>query len=249
LHSCAIQAGTGNVVCWPARSQMTPPDDVNGVSGTATAIAAGNVHDCAIQAGTGNVVCWGYDVDGQATPPDDVNGVSGTATDIAAGDRHSCAIQAGTGNVVCWGYDVEGQATPPASVDGTSGTASAIAAGLYHSLAIKLAIQPPTIGDFDGDEIEDTLDNCSVSANRAQDDTDGDDCGNLCDADYDNDGTVGFGDFGIFMQCYNSNSELCDHTEPVGGGPAGFADFGFFVGAFGNTPGPSGTTAGTTACP
>jgi hypothetical protein len=35
--------------------------------------------------------------------------------------------------------------------------------------------------------------------NWGQDDTDGDDCGNLCDADYNNDGIVGFPDFGIFL--------------------------------------------------
>ncbi|MCH8082929.1 MAG: hypothetical protein IH885_01715, partial [Myxococcales bacterium] len=78
-HNCAIQAGTGFVVCWglDGDGQATPPDAVNGVSGTATDIAAGGGHSCAIQAGTGNVVCWGDDTYGQATPPDAVNGVSG----------------------------------------------------------------------------------------------------------------------------------------------------------------------------
>jgi hypothetical protein len=43
--SCAIQAGSGNVVCWgyDGVGQATPPDAVNGVSGTATAIAAGAI--------------------------------------------------------------------------------------------------------------------------------------------------------------------------------------------------------------
>jgi hypothetical protein len=144
-HSCAIRAGTGNVVCWGSdysqapggtnfySGQATPPDAVNGVSGTATHIAAGSNHSCAIQAGTGNVVCWGRNLAGVSTPPDTVNGVSGTATHIAAGSSHNCAIQAGTGNVVCWGYDHHGQATPPDFV----GTAAGIAAGSYHSCAIK----------------------------------------------------------------------------------------------------------------
>jgi hypothetical protein len=99
-HSCAIQAGTGNVVCWGDDSygQATPPDSVNGISGTATAIAADGDHSCAIQAGTDDVVCWGWDYGargdyyGQATPPDAVNGVSGAATDIAAGGIHTLAI-------------------------------------------------------------------------------------------------------------------------------------------------------------
>jgi alpha-tubulin suppressor-like RCC1 family protein len=147
-HSCAIQAGTGNVVCWgrnythdngkfPYSGQATPPDAVNGVSGTATDIAAGGRHSCAIQAGTGNVVCWGWDYSGQAAPPDSVNGVLGGATDITARSEHSCAIQASTGNVVCWGSDQYGQATPPEAVNGGSGTASDISAGYRHSCAIQ----------------------------------------------------------------------------------------------------------------
>ena len=67
--------------------QATPPDAVNGVSVTATDIAAGVTHSCAIQAGTGDVVCWGYDYYGQATPPSGV-----TATDIAAGFHHTLAV-------------------------------------------------------------------------------------------------------------------------------------------------------------
>ncbi len=49
-HNCAIQAGTGDVVCWGRNvyGEATPPDDVNGVLGTATDIAAGSVHNLAI---------------------------------------------------------------------------------------------------------------------------------------------------------------------------------------------------------
>jgi len=50
-HSCAIQAGSGAVVCWgPGGSgQATPPPpSVDGSAGTATAIAAGHVHTLAI---------------------------------------------------------------------------------------------------------------------------------------------------------------------------------------------------------
>jgi hypothetical protein len=94
-----VAASTGAVVGWGSddNGQATPPDAVNGVSGTATAIAAGHEHSCAIQAASGNVVCWGDDWAGQAMPPDAVNGVSGTATDITVSWQHSCAIQAGTG--------------------------------------------------------------------------------------------------------------------------------------------------------
>jgi len=150
-HSCAIQAGTGRVVCWGSnydvsniyQGQATPPAAVDGKLGTASAITAGGYHSCAIQAGTGHVVCWGNNSGGQATPPPSVDGTAGTATAIAAGYSHSCAVQEGTAKVVCWGYNDEGQTTPPASVDGTAGTATAISAGGLHTLAIA-APEPAT---------------------------------------------------------------------------------------------------------
>jgi hypothetical protein len=122
---------------------------------------------------------------------------------------------------------------------------------LFLSIMLVLALwgTPAFANSWDMDGVEDAVDNCSDAANAAQDDTDGDDCGNLCDADYDNDGVVGFGDFGFFTSCFGTTNELCQHVEPIGGRVVGFADFGFFTANFGRSPGPSGTTAGTTACP
>jgi hypothetical protein len=111
------------------------------------------------------------------------------------------------------------------------------------------ALAGPDLGpDTDGDTIADSVDNCSDVFNTAQDDTDGDDCGNLCDADYDDDGVVNFIDFSAFSFAFGSNDLEKDHTDPVVG-PISFLDFSFFSNAFGSTPGPSGTTTGTTACP
>lgn len=107
----------------------------------------------------------------------------------------------------------------------------------------------PAFADLDGDGVEDNLDNCSERVNPMQDDTDADDCGNLCDADYDQSGVTGFPDFGIFTRCFGTNDPLCDHTEPVGNGLIGFSDFGAFSAMFGTVPGPSGPTTGTVACP
>jgi len=106
--------------------------------------------------------------------------------------------------------------------------------------------------DVDGDGVPDNLDNCSIKPNPAQDDTDGDYCGNLCDADYNQDGRVGIGDFGKCLAPFFGlpNSELCQHVEPISDANiVNIADFGYFASAFGGTPGPSGTTAGTVACP
>jgi hypothetical protein len=104
--------------------------------------------------------------------------------------------------------------------------------------------------DFDGDGVEDAFDNCSEAVNFAQDDTDGDDCGNVCDADYNDDGVVGHPDVFEYAPVFatSGNEEKC-HVEPIPGCIVGLPDFGFLIAAFGKIPGPSGTTAGTTACP
>ncbi len=104
--------------------------------------------------------------------------------------------------------------------------------------------------DFDADGVGDLIDNCSTAPNPLQDDTDLDDCGNLCDADYNQTGTVDFGDFGEFTGTgFASTNPLYQHNEPIGGRQVNFGDFGFFTANFATTPGPSGTTAGTAACP
>jgi hypothetical protein len=121
---------------------------------------------------------------------------------------------------------------------------------LAATLALLLWGMPAMAGpppDSDGDGVSDWLDNCSDVDNSAQDDTDGDDCGNVCDADYDGSGLVNFLDFSGFSAAFGTNDLQKDHTEPVSG-PISFLDFTFFSNAFGSVPGPSGLTAGTTAC-
>ena len=103
--------------------------------------------------------------------------------------------------------------------------------------------------DSDLDGVADALDNCSEKANPGQDDTDGDFCGNLCDADYDNSGTVGFGDFGEFSAVFSTQDEEKCHVEPIPGCTVGWLDYGYYASRYGYSPGPSGTTPGTIACP
>ena len=108
---------------------------------------------------------------------------------------------------------------------------------------------PALAGDFDGDGVEDEFDNCSERANPTQDDTDCDTFGNLCDADYDNSGIANFANFGEFVLAFGTTDEEKVHRDPVSGKTVGHLDYGFWVTAFGSVPGPSGTTAGTVACP
>jgi len=103
--------------------------------------------------------------------------------------------------------------------------------------------------DIDGDGIGDAIDNCSEAVNAAQDDTDADFCGNLCDADYDQAGDIGIADFNSFRAAFLTVSELHKGVEPVPGQSVGIADFNFFRSVFLGVPGPSGTTPGTVACP
>ncbi len=102
---------------------------------------------------------------------------------------------------------------------------------------------------YDGDGVGCAIDNCWEDFNTGQDDTDLDGCGNICDADYDQSGIVGFPDFGQFVAAFGSTDEEKCHNEPIPGCTVGFPDFGSFVSMFGSIPGPSGPTAGTTACP
>jgi hypothetical protein len=103
--------------------------------------------------------------------------------------------------------------------------------------------------DCDVDGISYALDNCQGAYNTGQDDIDGDDCGNLCDCDYDQSGTCGFSDFLQFAGAFGTTDEEKCHVETIAGCTVGFADFLFMAANFGKVPGPSGSTAGTTACP
>ena len=121
---------------------------------------------------------------------------------------------------------------------------------LLWGTAPALAGPPP---DVDNDGIADTEDNCidpDAGANPTQDDTDGDKCGNICDADYDQSGgLVDFTDLFDFLDAFSTTDALHDHTEPIGTTPIGFASLFLMLDMFGSVPGPSGTTPGTTLCP
>ena len=123
------------------------------------------------------------------------------------------------------------------------------------ALALLLWGMPALAGpqtDTDLDGVVDNSDNCSDDANPDQDDTDGDDCGNVCDTDYNQNGATTFADFGQLSVNYGSTGHpLQQHVEAIDPGrTVRFADFGVFSASYGTgPPGPSGTTAGTTACP
>jgi hypothetical protein len=144
-------------------------------------------------------------------------------------------------------FEIKVGTNGPAGTDGIGNLAlQEITATTTFNSAFVTVTGP---NDVDGDGVADAIDNCSEASNPGQADTDADNCGNLCDADYDNNGLVGFPDFGSFATAYASMDEEKCHIEPISGCTVGYPDFGFFGPNYGSAPGPSGTTAGTTACP
>ena len=95
-----------------------------------------------------------------------------------------------------------------------------------------------TVADFDGDGIDDDLDNCVNSANAHQFDSNDDGYGNICDADINNDGVVSFGDYGVLR--LNFGSATFPDADLNNDGVVSFGDYGILRLNFGNAPGPSG---------
>jgi hypothetical protein len=107
--------------------------------------------------------------------------------------------------------------------------------------------------DADGDGVSDSSDNCRARANADQRDTDSDGYGNLCDADLDDNGSVGLSDFNVFRIHFGRTQASGDFDPDVdfdGDGAVGLADFNLLRSTFGGGPGPSGhACAGSPPCP
>lgn len=111
-----------------------------------------------------------------------------------------------------------------------------------------MALAGPTIGDTDGDGVDDLFDNCTNVSNTTQVDADGDGCGNVCDGDFDDTTVAGISDFVIFQGCFgvtvpggpgNPADPTCAESDMDGSGTVGIGDFVAFVGEFGTGAGPS----------
>jgi hypothetical protein len=103
----------------------------------------------------------------------------------------------------------------------------------------------PTPNDTDGDGVPDVVDNCIAASNPDQDDSDGDLCGNQCDADYNQDSVVSILDFGTLRNCFNGAfEEVCDHAPERLDGVISIQDFGIFRQQFlAGVPGPGRSAA------
>ncbi len=97
---------------------------------------------------------------------------------------------------------------------------------------------PAPVSDLDLDGVLDALDNCTLLKNVDQRDTDGDGFGNLCDADFNNNGVVDSND-GALLKAVFGSADFPDR-DLNGNGVVDSNDGARLKARFGQPPGPSG---------
>ena len=86
--------------------------------------------------------------------------------------------------------------------------------------------------DDDGDGVPDAVDNASATINPDQIDVDLDTYGNMCDADFDNNGIVRIDDFNMMKSVWGSSDNVIDMDSD---GVIGIGDFNLLNGRWGDS--------------
>ena len=114
--------------------------------------------------------------------------------------------------------------------------------------------------DTDGDGVPDANDNCILRDNPSQIDTDGDGCGNICDGDFDQTGSLGASDWNTFRACWGKTvgpgvgppedptCGECDRDDNLLVGSHDFSLMRVLTGEY-PVPGPSAVSTDPVACP
>lgn len=105
---------------------------------------------------------------------------------------------------------------------------------------VQMTILPDLNGDDDGDGVPYRFDNCAFIYNPDQRDTDGDGYGNLCDADFDNNGLVNVNDFNRMKARLNITPVVDVNIDLDGNGAVNINDLNRLKTLLGKPPGPSG---------
>jgi subtilisin-like proprotein convertase family protein len=104
---------------------------------------------------------------------------------------------------------------------------------------VEWCLIPSTQGaieDTDGDGVADDVDNCTLTVNPDQRDTNGDGFGNACDADLNDDCVVNFVDLGLLRSVFFTADADADFN---GDGTVNFVDLGLMRLSFFGPPGPA----------
>ena len=103
---------------------------------------------------------------------------------------------------------------------------------------LNLTIIPAVDTDHDG--VVDDADNCLLTPNPDQRDTDADGFGNACDADFNNNGKVDSNDLSKFKLHYGGSAADWPDYDLNGDGKIDAGDLAIFQHLFGTAPGPTG---------
>jgi hypothetical protein len=171
-----------------------------------------------------------------------VYGVVGSSSQISGGALNHPVMQVSLNILGSMLIDVEGNRL--------DGTFLGVSGNVLDHFRIE---KGPAISDQDQDGAADDSDNCLLEANPSQLDTDQDGYGNLCDADFDENGLVNALDLGVLRSAYLTQAGdpgWNPETDANGDGSVNSIDLGEFRSAYLGAPGPSGLAcAGTPPCP
>ena len=117
--------------------------------------------------------------------------------------------------------------------------------GVGGDFIFRATIDNFVAADSDQDGVPDEFDNCTNVLNAPQRDTDGDNYGNACDADFNNDCVVNAVDLGLLRVAFFSTDgepNWNPNADINGDGVVNVVDLGTLRSVFFQAPGPSGTT-------